>query len=109
MEKLTSRELSPLFEKGRRKRGKVLDLYWMPSDSFKVAVLLTRKVKGSVVRSKTRRRVKEALRLLLPEVKRGCHIAVVVRNGDKDYWELLRELKDLLRSVGLLCGRRYGA
>ncbi|RKY61869.1 MAG: ribonuclease P protein component [Candidatus Latescibacterota bacterium] len=101
MEKLTSKELSALFKGGKRRRGESLDLYWIPSDSLKVAILLTKKVKGAVVRNKTRRRVKEALRILLPRVKRGCHIAVVAKNGDRSYWELRRELKDLLRNLGL--------
>ncbi|HID10722.1 MAG TPA: ribonuclease P protein component [Candidatus Latescibacteria bacterium] len=102
MEKLTSKELSALFEGGKRRRGEFLDLYWIPSDSLKVAVLLTKKVKGAVVRNKTRRRIKEILRILLPRVKRSCYIAVVAKNGDRSYWELYWELDNLLQGIGLL-------
>lgn len=99
MEKLTSKEISVLFGRGKRRRGKLLDIWWMPSDHLKATVLITRRIKGAVVRNRTRRRVKEGLRSLLPGIE-GCCLAVVVKE-EGGYWELYHELRELLRSVGL--------
>lgn len=98
MEKLTFKEISVLFRRGKRCRGKLLDILWMPSDRPKATVLITKGIKGAVVRNRTRRRVKEGLRSLLPGIG-SCCLAVVVKE-EGGYWELYRELRELLRSVG---------
>ncbi len=72
--------------------------------TIKVGFSVGKKVGGSVVRNKVRRRLKEAFRHLLPGVTTGYSYVVVARTGsDKcTYKELEQSLISLLTRAGKL-------
>ena len=69
---------------------------------------VSKKVGGSVVRNKVRRRMKEAFRTYLEEIESSIHIIWIARApiADADYWSIRKDMRYLLRRAGLLQGNR---
>jgi ribonuclease P protein component len=70
-------------------------------------ISISKKVsKLAVVRNRLKRQVKAALRSLLPRLQPGWCVVIVVRSGliECDYWQILRELEQLLRKSEVIRG-----
>jgi ribonuclease P protein component len=70
-------------------------------------ISISKKVsKLAVVRNRLKRQVKAALRSLLPRLQPGWSVVIVVRSGliECDYWQILRELEQLLRKSEVIRG-----
>lgn len=70
-------------------------------------ISISKKVsKLAVVRNRLKRQVKAALRSLLPQLQPGWSVVIVVRSSllECDYWQILRELEQLLRKSEVIRG-----
>jgi ribonuclease P protein component len=105
------RDFDRVYRFGTRKRAVHLHLVafrlrQMPEGSL-FGISISKKVsKRAVVRNRIKRRLKAALRQLLPRIKGGFWVVLVVRNEATlcDYWQLLRELEQLLVAAQVIHG-----
>jgi ribonuclease P protein component len=70
-------------------------------------ISISKKVsKLAVVRNRLKRQVKAALRSLLPRLQPGWTVVIVVRSSliTCNYWQILRELEQLLRKAEVIRG-----
>ena len=71
---------------------------------LRVGFVVSNKVGNAVVRNLWRRRLKEAWRLLLPELSGNFCVLLIARPGlaDVSYAQAARELRSVLKKQGLL-------
>jgi ribonuclease P protein component len=106
---LHTNEIKEVFAKGKRKRGSLLSIYYMPLENgeYKMAVII-RKQKRATERNRMRRLIKEAYRLLLPRFRRGHHIVVmplpsaIERLKKAKMQEVKEEMERILHKSGIL-------
>jgi ribonuclease P protein component len=70
-------------------------------------ISISKKVsKLAVVRNRLKRQIKAALRSLMPRLQPGWTVVIVVRSSlvTCDYWQILRELEQLLRKAEVIRG-----
>jgi ribonuclease P protein component len=88
-------------------------LYTAPNELGhpRVAISVSRRIGKAVVRNRVRRRIREAIRLRLAELKVGQDLLFIAREPSATAeWQALREAIDqLLRRAGLLPARRSPA
>ncbi|HEY9763689.1 MAG TPA: ribonuclease P protein component [Trichocoleus sp.] len=75
--------------------------------SSQFGISISQKVsKRAVIRNRIKRQIRSALRALLPQVKPGFQIVVVVRPGAPacEYGEFLRELEQLFTKLEVIHG-----
>jgi len=77
----------------------------------RVAVIAGRKVGGAVIRNRTKRRLREAVRALLSEIGPGWDIVIVARKAgaEASYGRLSAVLRELLARAGVVDYREEGA
>lgn len=76
--------LRPLYQKGSSIYSRNLKLLWQPAkpDSYKVAIVVSKKIhKSAVVRNRIRRRLYEATRRFYAQEQLGCDLVYVVQNA----------------------------
>jgi len=99
-------EIDRLFKTGRRTRGTHMFVVVADSPCAQGRALFPvgRKVGKAVVRNRVRRRLREAYRLLLPRLREGLDVAMVVypSAAEVGYWDLQAELTRLLTKAGAL-------
>ena len=102
------REISEVFQRGKRRRGRYMDVVALPRDHgvLRYLFVTSRRVGNAVVRNRVRRRLREAVRALRDETKPGHDIALVSfpTAASADYRELASELRRLMERAGLLAG-----
>jgi ribonuclease P protein component len=98
-----SRDFDAVYRRGRSVSTRYLVLYWFPreddEDDPRVGLAVPRSTGGAVVRNKLKRRLREAWRSLLPQVREGRDYVLVARPGlaeaaDKRGFEWLTERVD---------------
>ncbi|MBE9028986.1 ribonuclease P protein component [filamentous cyanobacterium LEGE 11480] len=70
-------------------------------------ISISKKVsKLAVVRNRLKRQIKAALRSLLPQIKPGWSVVIIVRSSilGCNYWQILRELEQLLLKSEVIRG-----
>jgi ribonuclease P protein component len=70
-------------------------------------ISISKKVsKFAVVRNRLKRQIKAALRSLLPQLQPGWTVVIVVRSSlvECNYWQILRELEQLLLKSEVIRG-----
>jgi len=74
------------------------------AESFRFGVSVSRKIGGAVVRNRIRRRVKEIVRRMEPEMRKQVDIVCIVRKAalELDHEGLQRSLRHVFRRAGLL-------
>jgi ribonuclease P protein component len=94
--------------KGRKAAVHGLVLQALPRDDGQIARLgftVTKKVGNAVVRNRTRRRLKEAARLLFADDPvAGFDLVIIGRDGtrERDFAELTDDLRRALRKTGVI-------
>ena len=100
----SSRSFDYLYRKGTCVRDGLLVLYYAPSNrGMRVGFSVSKKVGKSVVRNKTKCRLKEAFRKHIPEIKHGFNYLIVARPqlAECDFHEIEERLVSLLAKAGM--------
>lgn len=79
-------------------------VYAVPASNLKIGISVSKKVGNSVVRSKVKRRVSEAFRLMIPNVDANYNYVVNTYPPikDADYHEIADSLERLILKMGRL-------
>ena len=100
-------DFARLFSKGRAAGGKFMVLKSVPNkrEMTRMGFVVSTKVsKRAVVRNQIRRRLREAVRLMLPRVVGGYDAALIVKKGAEaaDFQALAAEVNSLMVKAKLL-------
>jgi ribonuclease P protein component len=84
----------------------LLVLYAAPNDGAptRIGISVSKRVGGAVVRNRVRRRVREAVRLRLPDLQAGHDVVFIARpsSGEADWPALRGAAEQLLRRAHIL-------
>lgn len=100
----SSRSFAFLYRNGTCVRDKSLTLHYAPSKyGLKVGFSVSKKVGKSVVRNKTKRRLKENFRRLIPELKNGYTYLITAKPSlaECDFAQIGSALRGALGKAGL--------
>lgn len=98
---------SRVYSKGKSFSGRFLVLYCLRNytgNETKVGITVSKARGKAVIRNRTRRRIKESLRLLNPFIREGFFIVVVAKQPavTSTFTDLSDELFDLMKKASLL-------
>ncbi|HHT83129.1 MAG: ribonuclease P protein component [Christensenellales bacterium] len=95
-----NRSFQYIYKNGQRVNTKFFILYIVEAATIKVGVSVSKKVGNSVVRSRAKRRLKEAFRTIIGNLKRGYNFVIVAKKEivDAEFWEIKEEIKKALSS-----------
>ena len=98
-----NRDFQYVYRRGKSVSEKGIVLIQVPSRELKVGFCVSKRVGNSVVRNRTKRRMREAFRSILPGV-RPAKIVIVARAGilKLSYWEIRRQIMQALKRHSLL-------
>ena len=99
VERLKNRsEFEKVFSKGKFLQGKHLTLAYIRDSKRKVGFIVSKKVKGAVIRNKLKRRLREIYRMGKQSLSDDVHIVVIARE-EASYEFLKEDLINLLKKV----------
>jgi ribonuclease P protein component len=99
-------EYQTIFKNGKRLYGAFLRVHFVIEENQtpRIGVIISRKLKGSVIRNRYKRLIREFFRLHQLEFKKGLHWIVVVSKGFEpvNLATIEKELARLLNTAGLI-------
>ena len=109
--RLTRRsDFGRVYAKGRSYAGDLVVVYVLPTreQSVRVGFTVSSKVGGAVVRNRTRRRLREAVRKLLPQVMSGYDLVIVARAraAEASLGQIAAAVEAVLRRARIISGER---
>jgi len=98
------KEFERVFKKGKSAKKDFLFIKFIKNslDTTRFGFIVSRKIsKKAVVRNKVKRRLREATREMLPEIKPGYDIVVVAQRGIEklNFFQIKDNLKELLKKI----------
>ena len=98
-----SRQFNYVYRRGKRASCKEMSLLYVKNSQKRVGFSVSKKVGVAVVRNRTKRRLRECVRPLLPQMKGGLYVFVArPAAAECSYDQLLAQVKRLLRKVEAL-------
>ena len=96
-----------VFKKGKSSYDKILGIkvLFNEQEENRYGVIVSTKIsKKAVKRNRIKRQIREAVKALAPDLKKGLDLVVIALPGasDKDYWELKTSLENHLQKLKLL-------
>jgi ribonuclease P protein component len=97
-----------IFKNGQRFHSDILVLFAAKAANIKLGVSVSKKVGNSVVRSKTKRRIKEAFRQIIPQIQKQHNFVVVAKEKivTADFAEISQTLLNILQKAGIAGGEQ---
>lgn len=108
-----TKEFSKVYQQGRQASTKHLVVKALAiaelsaTDCSRFGITISQKVsKRAVVRNRLKRQIRAAVQTLVPQIKSGYWIVIVVRSAavECDYWQFLQELEQLFIETEVLNG-----
>lgn len=107
-----NREFQFVYRKGKSANTKLMALIYVKSryGGVRAGFSVSKKVGNSVIRNKARRRLKEALREILPALSGNYSIIFVARPdiASARYEQIGKEMRFLLKKAGILNAVKQG-
>jgi len=105
-----NKEFGRVYSRGRSRSTRLLVLVYLEGryGGVRVGFSVSKKVGGSVVRNKARRRMKEAFRALLPQIGgKNAHLVFIARAAisEAQYAQIAADMRYLLKKCGLIGGK----
>lgn len=98
-----NRQFTYVYRRGKRASCKELSLLYVRNKQKRVGFSVSKKVGVAVVRNRTKRRLRECVRPLLPQMRSGLYVFVARPEAAQcSFQELERRVKQLLRKVEAL-------
>jgi ribonuclease P protein component len=98
-----------IYQNGAYTVARQMVIYYCPRDQagLRVGFVASKKVGNSTRRNRCKRLLRESMRLLLPDLKRGYDVVVVARPplGEETFSVTLRTMARLLRKARLLANK----
>ncbi len=90
------KDFKELFKNGKKRKGKNLILFYLPGENRRIGFILAHKIKGSVIRNKLKRRLREIYRKNKSNFK-GDYIILAYPGAERmDYQVLQKEILKLI-------------
>lgn len=101
------REFQKLYSEGRSVANRAAVLYVLPSKGARhsrIGLAAGRKLGKAVVRNRIKRRLREAVRAVWPELRPGYLLLFIARAGARDmaFGELSYKVRELCKRAGML-------
>ncbi|MFC1613323.1 ribonuclease P protein component [Patescibacteria group bacterium] len=102
-----TKDFDNVYKKGRNFFTKILGIKYIKNelDMTRIGLVISQKIsKKAVVRNKTKRRLREILRLRLSNIHKGYDIIILTRKGieDCDYAEIEKNIEYALNKTHLI-------
>lgn len=95
-----NRQFNYVYRRGKRASSKDLSLLYVKNSQKRVGFSVSKKVGVAVVRNRTKRRLRECVRPLLPQMRNGLYVFVARPSAaERSFAELRSEVCRLLRKV----------
>jgi len=101
-----NREFGQVYSRGKSSATRLMVLVYLSrrTGGVRAGFSVSKKIGGSVERNWVRRRMKECLRMCLPEMEKDVHLIFIARVPivQADFKTIGRDMRYLLRKAGLL-------
>lgn len=101
-----NKEFRRVYRIGKSAGSRTLVLIYAPGrqPDKKIGFAVGRKIGGAVVRNRVKRRLREAVTPLLPEIAPGCRLIFIARSPilDADFGEIQTTVRRLVEKAGLI-------
>ncbi len=97
-----NRQFSYVYRRGTRGSCKDFMVLYVKSQQKRVGFSVSKKVGVAVVRNRTKRRLRESIRPLIPRLKSGLYVIVARPSAaDRPFVELQKSMDALLKKMNL--------